>query len=98
MSVDNQWGAGYVPDWYYHWMREQNGQLSVTEKQNADQYERMRQVLKGYLAAQANPVELPDEFADWVEEVRRQNRLEELVKVIYAKIIPEEEKEAKLWG
>jgi hypothetical protein len=41
-------------------------------------------------AQEAKPLELPDEFDTWVEEVRKQNRIEELLKVLVAKCIPEE--------
>src|ERR1700738_3207226 len=39
----------------------------------------------------AKPVELPDEFDSWVEEVRRQNRIEELLNVLCAHCLPKEQ-------
>jgi hypothetical protein len=34
-----------------------------------------------------SPADIPDDFDVWVEEVRKQNRLEELVTAVYKKVM-----------
>lgn len=52
------------------------------EVERQRQIEEMTRWINECMKQQAKPIELPDEFDTWCEEVRKQNRLEELLKTL----------------